>query len=594
MAKKVRNVFSLLFIMAVLSLIFSFGAFGQGGPGGAGGMQGGMPSGVGPGGMQGGMPSGGAPGEMPGGGAGMPGGGAGGPPGGMGMGGAPSKAAIFIEKGAVNSEKEYEAGKYKSNIKSDVNGIIIKDLNITSGDYTFNGIVASGADTVVTLDNVKMKLGVTKEAEANASGGAAVTTIDGATIYIKNSDLVVDGAQRYVTNTSGTSKLIVNDSSITQTGRNEFTTKQTEPFSNPALLIYGIARANMSVGASKTYYFNSTCTTEGWAALSTDAASRPDGLDLYAYNSKAVARNGGYGTYADFDCRVWLYGSTLESAEIGVIISKSGQVHVLDGASAPADVTKYNTGKTTTAGSVVTGGRNAVMIHAPDMMGEGKAAADCGTLNVINSTLATSRKLKSVRDYSTHISKAVGAYIDYTMGAALLVKSTSANITFDKAKFDSFSGVNIMTVLNSDSMGNFLKAETDGAEVKPVAISMKNMDVNGDIRHMDYQRIMTLSLEDTTMKGAVVSGTMEEWNSLWSQFDKKDCNWVVDDSWNTYYGVKMTVKKGATWDVTAKSTLSSLTLENGGTIKGKIQVDGKDVKPEAGKTYTGKIVVMPL
>lgn len=590
MAKKVQHVFFLFFITAVLSLIFSFGAFGQGG---SDGMQDGMPSGAGPGGMQGG-----GPGEMPGGGGGMPGGGSGGPPGGgggMGMGGAPSTAAIFIENGAVNAEKEYEAGRYKANIKSDANGITIKGLNITSGDYTFNGVVATGADTVVTLDNVKMKLGVTKEAGANDSGGAAASVSNNATMYINNSYLVVDGAQRYVTNTSDDSVLVVNNSSVTQTGSNEFTTKQSEPFSNPALLIYGIARTNMSTGSSHTYYFNSTCTTEGWAALSTDASSG-DGLDLYAYNSKAIAQNGGYGTYADFSCRVWLYGSTLESAEIGAIISKSGKITVADGASVPKDVIKYNKGKTTTAGSAIVGGRNAVMIHAPDMMGEGKAAADCATLEIINSTLATSKKLKTVRDYSTHISKAVGAYIDYTMGAALLIKSTSANINFDNAKFDSFSGVNIMTVLNSDSMGNYLKEgdADDSRQVKPIAVSMKDMDIKGDIKHMDYQRIMTLSLENTTMKGAVVSGTMEEWNKLWTAYKKEDCNWVVDDSWNAFYGVKMTVKKGATWDVTAKSTLSSLTLEKGGAIKGKVQVDGKDVTPSAGKTYTGRIVVMPL
>jgi len=181
------------------------------------------------------------------------------------------------------------------------------------------------------------------------------------------------------------------------------------------------------------------------------------------------------------------------------------------------------------------------------------------------------------------------------MGAAVLVKSTSANISFDNAKFDSFSGVALMTVLNSDSMGNFLKAETDGKEVKPIAISMKNMNVKGDIKHMDYQRIMTLSLDNAaTLNGAVVSGTVEEWNNLWSAFKKEDCKWVQNDKWNTFYGVQMTVKKGATWNVSGKSTLSSLTVENGGTIKGKVQVDGKDVTPAAGQTYAGKIVVSPL
>ena len=586
MFKKLRHLFFLFLIMTVLSSLYAFGAFAASAPGGA---RGGMPEGMGP-------PSGGGPGGPPGGGmGGPPGGDAGGPPGGgggMGMFGAPSNAAIYIENGVENSEKEYTAGQYTANIKSDAKGITIRNLNLTSGDYTFNGVVATGANTVVTLDKCKMKLGVTKEADPNDSGGSAVSVNDSATMYIKNSDLTVDGAQRYVTNTSDTSKLIVNDSSVTQTGSNEFTTKMSEPFSNPALLISGIARANMSTGSSGTYYFNSTCTTEGWASLSTDASS--GNLNLYAYNSKAIAQHGGYGTYADFDCYVWLYGSTLEAAEVGAIISKSGQVMVADGASAPKDVTKYNTGKSTKAGSKVIGGRNAVMIHAPDMMGEGKAAADCGTLDVINSTLATSRNLKSTRDYAETYGPAIGAYVDYIRGAALLIKSTSANINFDNAKFDSYSGVNIMTALNSDSMGNYL-AEGDGDDVNPIAITMKNMDVKGDIKHMDYQRIMTLSLDNnTTLNGAVVSGTMEEWNKLWSAYKKEDCNWVVNDSWNTVYGVRMTVKKGATWKVTGKSTLSSLKLEKGGTIKGKVQVDGKTVTPDAGKTYTGNIVVMPL
>lgn len=538
--------------------------------------------------------AGGPPPDIPEGMSGPPGGGPGGMPGvPPGMFRAPSEATIYIENGVQNTEKEYEAGKYKANIKSDTDGITIQGLNLTSGDYTFDGIVVDGEKSIVTIDNCKMKLGVTTEAAVDDTGGTALITINGATTHIKNSQLVLDGAQRYTTYTAGTSKLIVNDSSVTQTGSNEFTTKQTEPFSNNALLISGIARANMSVSSSKTNYFNSTCTTEGWAALSTDMAS-PEGLDLYAYNTRAIAQNGGYGTYADFDCRVWLYGSTLESPEIGAIISKSGKILIADGASAPGDVTKYNTGKTTTAGSVVMGGRNAVMIHAPDMSGVGKAAADCGFLDVINSTLATSKKLKSTRDYAKHINKAVDAYINYTMGAALLVKSTSAVINFDNAKFDTFSGIAIMTILNSDSMGNFLKAENDGAEVKPVAISMKNMEVKGDIKHMDYQRIMTLSLENATLNGAVVSGTMEEWNSLWTAYDKEECNWLVDGYYNTRYGVKMTLKKGTTWNVSGLSTLSSLTVENGGKINGTVQVDGITVTPAAGKTYTGNIVVKPI
>ena len=541
---------------------------------------------------QGGVP-GGAPGGAP---AGMPGGmpgGAGDAGGGMpSFGGAPDKAAIYIVNGAENTGKEYVAGKYKANVSADAKGVKISNLNFSTDDYTVNGIAITGEKSFVTVENAKMHLGVTKESSANP--GAALIIDEKATVYLNNSDLTVDGAGgqagRYVTfNPGGT--LIVNNSKVTQTGPNQFTSKIAEPFSNDALLISGNARANMSTGTSKTYYFNSTVTTEGWASLSTDSGR---GVELYAYNTKAIAQNGGYGNYADWGCRVFLYGSNEDAAEIGVIIANSGEMNVADGASAPAEIMKYNLGKTTTAGSVITGGRNAIMIHTPDMQGVGLAAADNGFLNVKNSTLATSKSLKTTRDYAAHLSKAVDAYINYTMGADILVKSTSAAITLENTKFETFSGVAVMSVLNSDSMGNFLKDEGDGAKVKPIAVSMKNMSVTGDIKHMDYQRIMTLSLENVALKGAVVSGTVEEWNKLWTAFPKKDCNWVQNDKWNTFYGVRMTVKKGSVWQVTGPSLLSSLTVEDGGTVKGKVKVDGKDVVPAAGKTYTGKIAVSPL
>jgi hypothetical protein len=152
-----------------------------------------------------------------------------------------------------------------------------------------------------------------------------------------------------------------------------------------------------------------------------------------------------------------------------------------------------------------------------------------------------------------------------------------------------------MTVINSDGMGNFLEeGDADSKEVKPIAISVKNTDVNGDIKHMDYQRIMTLSLDNVTLTGAVVSGTMEEWNSLWSPYNKAECNWLVNESWDKFYGVQMTVKKGSTWNVSGISSLSSLTIENGGIVNGLVQVDGNKITPSTGKTYSGKIVVTPF
>ena len=500
--------------------------------------------------------------------------------------GAPETAAIVITDSAENPDAEYEPGAYSSYL-SNVDGVLTIDgLELTSGDYTFNGLVATGPDSVVRLQKCTIRLGVDSPATDDDTGGAATNIDNGATLYISDSKLVVDGAARYVTANYNDAKLIVNNSTVTSTGSNDNTADVSEPFSNAALLISGTARANFSIGATQTYYYDSVCTAEGWAALSTDSATG-NGLDLYAYNTEGIAENGGYSTYADTNCRVWLYGSRLTAAEIGCIISKNGQIHSYGSDSAPEDVMQYHEGKEVSIDSRIVGGRNAVMIHAPDMMGQGLMAADCGTFYAENTALATDNDLRSTKDYNDY-GEAVGAYIDDISGDIFLIRSTSADIQLKNVTMDSYNGVLVHTVLNADSMGNFLAAG-DGEQVNPVAVSMEDMDVTGDILHEDYQRQMTVDLEHTTLTGNLVSGTMDSWNQQW--VDYGEVNWVVDDSFDADYGIALTVGDGAVWNVTGDSSLKSLTVMEGGTVQGDITLDGQPLTPEPGKTYTGDIQV---
>ena len=500
--------------------------------------------------------------------------------------GAPETAAIVITDGAENPDAEYEPGAYSSYL-SNVDGVLTIDgLELTSGDYTFNGLVATGPDSVVRLQKCTIRLGVDAPATDDDTGGAATNIDNGATLYISDSELVVDGAARYVTANYNDAKLIVNNSTVTSTGSNDNTADVSEPFSNAALLISGTARANFSIGATQTYYYDSVCTAEGWAALSTDSATG-NGLDLYAYNTEGIAENGGYSTYADTNCRVWLYGSRLTAAEIGCIISKNGQIHSYGSHSAPEDVMQYHEGREVSVDSSIVGGRNAVMIHAPDMMGQGLMAADCGTFYAENTALATDNDLRSTKDYNDY-GEAVGAYIDDVSGDIFLIRSTSADIQLKNVTMDSYNGVLVHTVLNADSMGNFLAAG-DGEQVNPVAVSMEDMDVTGDILHEDYQRQMTVDLEHTTLTGKLVSGTMDSWNRQWADYG--EVNWVVDDSYGADYGIALTVGDGAVWNVTGDSSLKSLTVMEGGTVQGDITLGGEPLTPEPGKTYTGDIQV---
>ena len=65
----------------------------------------------------------------------------------------------------------------QSRIKSGATGVVIEGASISSGDYSFTGVVATGEKSVVTLNHVTMKLGVTKE--AGTKGRMAGATLRG-------------------------------------------------------------------------------------------------------------------------------------------------------------------------------------------------------------------------------------------------------------------------------------------------------------------------------------------------------------------------------------------------------------------------------
>jgi hypothetical protein len=538
-----------------------------------------------------------------------------------------STAAIYIDSGARDSSNEYtddsvtiaDSGNISDSAASgvllisnsyDATGLVVtNDSTYTLGgdsdtysvysdaskNYLGTGTTPdSGSDLLGTFDSVLL-FGLDSNVDSSATTGSSGIDVGSGSILKLNKVFVqVDGARRFAVSNYSDGTLIVNDSTLITTGDADgYTSQISAPFSNEHLLISGLSRTNFSIGATKTYYFNSNVIAEGWAALSTDSATG-NGLDLYAYNTMASALNGGYGTYADTNCRVWLYGSELTSAEIGAIIAKTGTITVADGSAASSDLLANNTGATTTSGSTITGGRNAVMIHAPDMMGEGVSAASTGVLIVSNSTLATSDALISTYDYSTYSDEAK-AYVDYVNGDVILVKSTSADISLTNTELDSYNGVLIHTVLNNDSMGNFLSAG-ENTSVKPVSVTLKDMTAVGNILHDDYQRDMQLALDNTALTGSIERGTYNSWQALWAAQNVTSADWLQDTSWDGTNSLAVTLQNGSTWIVTEDSTLTSLTISDDSAVSapdGKtlvMTVDGQETPIQSG-TYTGTIVI---
>jgi len=409
---------------------------------------------------------------------------------------------------------------------------------------------------------------------------------------------------------SGESVLVVRNSRI-----DGDTSVATAPLAgNPGnLLVAGSIRTTLALGKAQAFYINSEVNSKNWAALSTDAATMvtepgQTELSVYAYGSTARTLEGGYGTYSDLFCNVYFYGARLDSAEIAIISGTYGAVTVGtigDGEANKAMAShliesdrKAHSDKA--AGSVITGGRNALMIHSvnlpPYWSNKGYSKEEIpflfGKISVHGSTLATDLSLDKNVKYTAEKQ----AYIDHHTGSVILVKSANADILLDKAVITADSkgtGAIIHTVINNDTM--FMTKVPDGTIYPGVKVNMKDMKVEGDILHEDYQRDMHLSLTSASLTGRITSGNVEGWNAICKE--KGFESYLIDpDGYKTVHGVNLTLNPGSVWNVTGESTLTALNIEAGSLIaaqggkKLKMTVDGVETPIKAG-TYKGRIVL---
>ena len=482
-------------------------------------------------------------------------------------------------------------------------------LNIS--DFTTNGFKVTGGE--YTISNSTIVADVTGEVDADAAGGycAGVT---GGMLTLVNCDFTTNGKGgrngNYTVDCEQNGTLVVINSNIVQTGLtgdpNGYTADIADPPSNAALVISGYARANMSVGTSKTYYYGSYVESEGWAAMSTDSAQ--SGFAFYSYDSIGKTLYGGYGTYADTSCVDWFYASVLSSPEVGAIISNNGEIHMAAGEDAtdealaylPEDYEVTETYTENNGRSKVEAGRNDFQLHSPDMMGSGAGSDYQAILDLKSTDISTTAELDAnatLVNWSEDYGAALGEYVDFVKGANILVKSTGAIITLDDVTATSTSGVLLLTALNSDSMSRYALA-TDDMTDKGVELTISNSEIQGDVDHYDYQRNTVVSLENTTWEGAYVTIDKEAWDALWSDDCKADesCYWILDTE-KYYDGADslsvLNIDASSTWYVTDDSALDSLTVEAGGSIVGTVYVDGEAVDVTAGGTWEGNIEVLP-
>ena len=474
--------------------------------------------------------------------------------------------------------------------------------------------------------------------ESGRRGPTQVSVSGGGALLVDNAYIYSEGLEGLAISNNGSSgvgsTMVVKDSLLVTRGYVPAFAGQDENLPNDPLLVTGADRTNLSGGESVTYYYDSVVTVDGWASLSTDGASG-NGVDLVAVNTFSSALLGGYGTYADGNCRDYLYGTVLEGAEIGVIIAGTGEVSLFDGDDGLPGGAGYGVGLTNdidpyafsdvdaskVGPSVIAGGRNALMMHVA-----GSYSADPqGYFYAKDSVLLTDRALLSDEDteysinaswYGRELSPNIQKYIEYTEGDVVLLKSVNAEVILDNVTMESANGVLIHSVLNNDTS---TPATPEGTNPAGNRITMSNMDVTGNILDEDYERIMTITLDNTNLTGSIVSGSCASWTHYWldagyaedytigyasntfgseAPLDTFVHALTIDDD-GTYkttpytddQGTELTLKNGSIWTVTEVSSLIKLTVNAGSVINGTVSVNGQPVDVSRGGTWEGTIVI---
>ena len=431
--------------------------------------------------------------------------------------------------------------------------------------------------------------------------GSGTKTIDNTRIFYYGGSAIQN---------SGESILVVRNSRV-----DGDTSVETKPLAgNPGnLLVAGSIRTTLALGKAQAFYINSEIISKNWAALSTDGATMvtepgQKELSVYAYGSTSKTREGGYGTYSDLFCNVYFYGTRLDSAEIAIISGTYGAVTVGNIGDGEADkavaaqliAADKSAWSSKNTGSIVTGGRNAIMIHSvnlpPYWVNKGYSKEEIpflyGKISIHGSNLATDLSLDKNVKYPAERQ----AYINHHSGSVILVKSANADIVLDKAVVAADkkgTGALIHTVINNDTM--FMTKVPDGTVYPGVKVRMTDMKAEGDILHEDYQRDMNLSLTGTSLTGKISSGTVGSWNALCKE--KGFETYIIDpDGYKTVHGVNLTLDSGSVWNVTGESTLTALTIKDGSVIaapggkKLTMTVDGIEKTIKAGECK-GKIVL---
>lgn len=474
------------------------------------------------------------------------------------------------------------------------------DKAIVSTGTNFNGVMITG-EGETSVGGYDIDLTGWGENDMGGVGAGVYAVGDGLTANVSDTTIRTYGATRTAVFTGGDSVVNLNGLHVfTYSGDLPEGTGDLNNMEVPWMLgLIGTCRATNALGGTATTWTDSTVVAYDWGALSTDslgssydAGSHSGGnVGLTTVNSYIATLYSGYGAYADGGAVDRFIESTMDVADIAVIMTGNGEG--------------------TFQGSYVNAGSNAVMVHA----GGG------GTINAVDSLFRVGGTAFLIKDskMTVNIDNSYfffdgTAEFDPTLAAAYGLDLDDPIFdyeTYDRGLYNDLTATNIVKVQHNADAGS----GSDAAQ-EPVVVNVANSTLEGDflntcadiltvttfmmggeVTRDRPSRSMELYVTDSAITGAISLGE-DEWSSndlVTVSGGVNDFQYASGTTLGFYtdgeHGLELTLED-STWIVTKDSYLTKLTIDEDSVIEGVLTVNGEKTAIEPG-TYEGEIVVSP-
>lgn len=470
----------------------------------------------------------------------------------------------------------------------------------------YNSVIIMDTD-----ENEELAVGATETAP-----GVGIA-FNGSTMELKNVYVSSDAKSRPAIHIPSSTR----DKNVTQLSDLVCVDSTIMSYGNRGLLLMG----------GDVWFLNSQATTYTHGALSYDNTS----TTMYVVNSLSEnIGTGGYSVYDAAGCTMYIYGSRVLAGGNAMIVCRNAVLTMDDLDKADKTATApYDGSADLMTPAATANGRSELISYAPAIkMHADMSGPDSQAVAYLNNTYISTMEEDVAfsdgtvyADWVTESTGIRGVISDYQSGDCVVITSHNGKVVFDNCEALSRSGVLVHSLFTYDSMASGIYPE-DGVEYVGDEVVIANMSAEGDILHEDYMRKMDLSLENAELTGKVVGTTLAAWNSYWTDVvdampeeelseasDEMDAkaatlvNCIYNDTYETMWGVRMTMDADSVWNVTGDSNLYSFTMAEGAKINGAAEIyvdcamdnalEGYDITTgtkidafEPGVTYTGVVI----